>query len=464
MAQKKYRLNNCAAICQVQSESVSISFGERFGSISKVKYQSGFTIYMVLVILSITAILLSISIIRVSSVRKSSSAEKCRFQARMLSESGIVRAEYFLSGGDNHSLDWETDNYTERVDDFGTIEIVNKKFGAYDFIESTGKRLDHKYKIQTLAGRDVPELLDPVITLSGHAGGLEIKDSSKLSGTVAMFHGTIRYYKSPIIIRASPSLPFDSVAIYKTVKRLDEQFVSMLTNQKSLTGNVSINNKFNTDKFPDTIVILGDLDISSTAVNNRIIAVSGKIVINDLTQIDRSILICEKCVIKNATIKRSLVYSQKKIEIYGGTHSSQFISSDSIIIGNKAEFLSYSLCVNYRSIYSDTCVSGGVYLDSNVKYRGIIISVMDSLAKRREWRSSIVLGNNADVNGMLITNQSIYLKGNHIRGHIWAQQIESSEMGVSYTNYLLNCTIEPADFNFPFPLFGPGPVKVVLER
>jgi hypothetical protein len=424
--------------------------------------ESGFTIYLVLILLTIAAILLSVSLYGINSVRNSASADLKKFQARMLAESGLVRAEYFLGGGDGHSLDWETNNYREDVNSFGEIAIKNSRFGVYSHIESTGKRLDFECTINGFFGRDIPELLKPTITLTGHAGGMELKESSRVSGSVVLFHGGIKYNPVPVIIRASPSFPFDSTVIYKTIKNCDAQFLGMLSGRNTITGNTGISERNDSTLIRDTIIVMGDCELKDVTLSNKCFAISGALTIDGTTKINESMFYCEKCIIKNGVTSNSLFFSQKKMIIKGGFHNAQFIASDSIEVGNNSRFGTMALCVNYRELRSDTLVSGGVYLEERSQFRGIIISAMDSIAKQREWRPSIYLGRLAEVNGVLITDQSIFMKDNHIKGHIWARQIESTDDKLSYTNYLFGCIITQSEISFPFPLFGPLPVGIVM--
>jgi len=44
---------------------------------------------------------------------------------------------------------------------------------------------------------------------------------------------------------------------------------------------------------------------------------------------------------------------------------------------------------------------------------------------------------------------------NKITGHIWAQQIESSDNNVAYTNHIINCTIQLPEKDVLFPLVNP---------
>lgn len=413
--------------------------------------------------MSITAIILSNSLYSLNSIRKQTSIELKKFQARMLAESGIVRAEYFLSGGDGHSLDWETENYSENVNTFGTISLKNLRFGAFTRIEARGIRLDYTCTIKGLFGRDIPEALDPTITLTGNTGGLELKNNSEVTGYVVLSHGRIKHRQDQVIIRESPSLPFDTKALSAMFKKYNKQFVKMLSGKNAVSGSKEFTDNNDSSMVIDTIIIFGDCNLIGVDVNNKCFAISGKLTIGNNAKVEQSKIFCHECEIREATTNNSFFFSQKKMTIGNGAHNSQFIVNDTIIIGRKARFGNMALCINYRGIHDDTIVSGGVYIEDRSQFKGIIISGIDSIGKKKEWRPSIVLGKQAVVNGLIITDHSIYMKENKINGHIWAMQIESSDENMSYINYLFQCTINPAQENFPFPLFGPLPVSIRLS-
>ncbi len=434
------------------------------GEVNSPSNNRGFTVYLVLAILSIAILMISVLLLRINAVQKSASATVKKTQAYHLAQSGVERASYFLSGGDKHTIDWECDNYVEKIGDFGIITLQNRKFGVYSKLTSTGRRLDYTCTYQNIFGRTIPELLKPVITLTGHSGGLELKDGSTLSGPVVLFHGGIRYYQSPVIIKVSPSLPFDSSAVYKTVQKINSECIALLANKNSITSDFTINESTDLTKYGDTIVVLGDLAISGRELENKLIIVSGTATLDRNAALRMSMLFCETAHVNDARVLHSVVYTQKKCLLRSGMYNAQCITNDSLVIKKEMAFGTMSVCVNYRSAVNDTIVSGGVYLDENVKYQGVIISVMDSLAKKRCWYPSITLGQHTSVNGILVTNQSIYMKKNSIKGHIWAQQIESSDKNVAYTNYLIGCTIQPSEINIPFPLFGPAPFRLVADQ
>lgn len=424
----------------------------------------GFTVYIVLAILSIAILLISVLLLRINAVQKFSSSAVKKTQAYHLALSGVERASYFLSGGDNHTIDWESENYSEKLGDFGAITLQNRMFGVFAKLTSTGQRLDYTCTYQNIVGRTIPELLEPVITLTGHSGGLELKDGSTLSGPVVLFHGGIKYYQSPVIIKVSPSLPFDSLAVYKTVQKINSECIALLANKNSITSDFIIDETTDLTKLGDTIVVIGNLDISGRELENKIVIVSGNATLEHNAVLRTSILFCENAYVNNARVLQSVVYTQKKCMLQSGMYNAQCITNDSLFVKRDMSFGTMSVIVNCRGIVNDTVVSGGVYLDENVRYHGVIISVMDSLAKKRSWHPSITLGLKASVNGVLVTNQSIYMKGNSVKGHIWAQQIESSDKNVAYTNYLIGCAIQSSEINIPFPLFGPAPFRLIDDQ
>lgn len=432
------------------------------GSTNKTS-QSGFTIYLVFIVLLIAAIIVFVSLYSINSVRKQAAIELKKFQAKTLAESGLVRAEYFLNGGDGHQLDWETENYSEDLNTFGKITLKNSRFGVFTKIESKGNRLDYSCTIKGLFGRDIPEILEPTITLTGHIGGLELKDNSKITGTVVLFHGGIKQHsQSQVIIRESPSLPFDTMALPLMSKDCNEQFVKMLSGKNAISGNKIFFDNKDTAMVKDTIIVYGDCDFIGVDINNKCVAISGKLTINKNTRIEQSSFFCEKCIIDQSTTNNSFFFSKRKMIIENGIHNSQFIANDTIEIEKKAQFGNMALFVNYREMQNDTLVSGGVFLKEQSRFTGIMISGIDSIAKKRVCQPSIVLGKQTNINGIIITDHNIYMRENIINGHIWARQIESSDEKMSYTNYLFQCIISASQGHFLFPLFGPTPVSIRL--
>ncbi len=75
----------------------------------------GFTLYFVLVILFIFSLLFYVVLLGISYATRSTIMENHKSQARLLALLGITRAEYFLNGGDNHDMSWETPLFEEPV-------------------------------------------------------------------------------------------------------------------------------------------------------------------------------------------------------------------------------------------------------------------------------------------------------------------------------------------------------------
>ncbi len=253
------------------------------------------------------------------------------------------------------------------------------------------------------------------------------------------------------------------MALPAMFKKYNEQFVKMLSGKNAISGSKEFTDNNDSSMVMDTLIIFGDCNFIGVDVNNKCFAVSGKLTIGNNTKVEQSTFFCDGCEIREATTNNSFFFSQKKMTIGNGAHNSQFIVNDTIEIGTKARFGNMALCINYRGIHDDTIVSGGVHIEDRSQFKGIIISGIDSIAKKKEWRPSIVLGKQAVVNGLIITDHSVYMRENKINGHIWARQIESSDEKMSYRNYLFQCVIRPTQENFPFPLFGPLPVSIRLS-
>src|SRR5512133_2363434 len=109
------------------------------GEVNLPSNNRGFTVYIVLAILSIAILMISVLLLRINAVQKFSSAAVKKTQAYHLALSGVERASYFLSGGDNHNIDWECENYSEKIGDFGAITLQNRKYGVFAKLTSTGQ-------------------------------------------------------------------------------------------------------------------------------------------------------------------------------------------------------------------------------------------------------------------------------------------------------------------------------------
>jgi hypothetical protein len=430
------------------------------------KYNSGFSLYLVIVITTIVAVLLSVYIYKLQMTHKSAAIELKKFQARMTAESGLVRAEYFLNGGDGHTVDWETTDYKELLDTFSTISITNTSFGGFAKIISRGQRLDYMSSISGLFGRSLPPLLQPAITLTGHVGGLALKDGSNVKGDIVLHHGSVQIggLLIPAKIKNSPLLPFDTTIVAKRMDILSQQFLKLLTIPHSVTGSVRWQDLTDSTLKKDTIAILGNCQIAQSTIKNKVIAVSGTVTILQDASIQNTIIYSEKCIIDKSVTDKCLFYAGNGCQIKDGTHNSQFFSRDTLHIKRNVSWGQLTLCINYREKKNDSLVSGGIFIDSGSIFTGTLISCLDTSARKSILWPSVTIGKGSKINGRIITDYSLDINNTDVKGHIWASQILTVKDKISYSNYLFNCKISNHTAEFPFPLFAPLPFTIVFIK
>jgi hypothetical protein len=367
-------------------------------------------------------------------------------------------------------MDWETDNFEETVDSFGTIKISNKRFGLFSKITSVGKRINSEYTVSGLFGRDIPELLKPSLTLTGHVGGLVLYEGSKIDGYIVLHHGDIyrdkrgtplKEYRDKLIIRESQQLPFDSMAIPKLFQQMANVHTTSLSDKGAITGNLEIISSEDSLVRKKTIVVLGNCSIKIAKLDNKKIIVSGNLEIMDGAQVEESEMYAEKIKVMSGSTKNSLFYSERVMDLKGGNHNSQFFARDSIKISHEVTFGELSIiCVNREGV-KDSTVSGGVYFEENSTFTGTAISCNDSSAKNIYTGPSIVFGQNCHIAGFLITNHDIDIKNAIVKGNIWARNVVTTKKDQSYINYLVMSVIEKVDKSTQFPLLGRLPAKVI---
>jgi hypothetical protein len=435
--------------------------------------RDGYTIYLVLVIISIFSILFYVTLININSLTYSSVLNKQKIQAGFLAQSGIVRAEYFLNGNESHNMNWETPLFEEEVNDYGLIQLSVSGFGAYSRIKSIGKRLHAVKTINGIFGRNVPGNMMPVLTITGHIGGLSLNKGSGIKGNVVLNHGQIYVENKSVLLsemgisllaRESPALPFDSLYINGIFDSLSsaDSLVSLSARSKYSVGQ-EINPSNDSLFKSDTMAISGDCTINGAKLVNKIITVTGTIKISGASDLSRSRISASKIILENCITEHCLFYGRRRIAIGGGLHNSQFFSRDSISIASGTGFGRMNLVANYRDTSGKDSCAGGIYMESGAKIKGTIISVLSPQARKKKPGPSIFAKNNIEINGCMITDNDIDMSDADICGHIWCKAVVTSKDNINYTNTLFNTRINPSDCPLPFPLCGELPVRIVFD-
>jgi hypothetical protein len=437
--------------------------------------EQGYTLYLVLLILTVAGTLFTISLTSAAHVRVLTARHLQGLQARLLAASGLARTEYFLNGGDGHDLHWETHSFTEPVPGFGRIRIRCLRYGAFSRVSSTGIRLEKKHVLDGLLGRDVPAMLDPVLTLTSHAGGLVLEGGTRIGGKVVLHHGAVKRGRARIPLRGfrgwtdyreSPSLPFDVTPLADFMDRCAEQIAASLADSTAIRGDMRLTGKPDGPWSAKRVVVLGDCLIAGGPLEDATVIAAGTITLADKASCLGTTFLSEKIVIEGGTTRRCLFYSDTAMSIDGGTHASQFFCNDSITVGDDATFRPVSVWVSHRRLVRDTVLGGGVFFADRARVSGHVICYSDTGTTRRGIRegAAIRIGTGSTVEGTLITDGDIDIQRLRLKGHIWARSITTLRDETSYINWLFDCVLEPAAHEMVFPLVGDVPARVRLLR
>jgi hypothetical protein len=442
-------------------------------------HRSGYMLYLVLIMLSIFGVLASVVFLSLRNTENSVISDMKKYQAHLLAESGIARAEFFLNGGDGHDLSWETDSLIETMENTGNIKMSCRHFGAYDKIVCRGARLNTSCIMTSIIGRNIPDTINPVITLSGSIRGLVVCSPMQLQGTVVLRIDSVYRYdndgQSPkkkhdpsikVINRASDFLPFSPAPLDMIFQNMQSALTQSMSDSNGIKGNVTIDRPNDSLLRRQTLIVFGNCDLKNVAIENKTIIVSGKLTLSDSVRSVFCAFIAKEIEIKSGAPDKCLFYSKGKLKLSGGDHNSQFFSEDSIIVGKNSMFHDMTLLVSRKNIgqsKSDTLQHGVIYYENGGSYAGCAICYCDSTIKKnnRMHGSSIVLGNACSFVGFLITDGDIEIGDNDIEGHVWAKIIIGRKNADKKINWLYARSIKPLRREMVFPLLGSFPMKIV---
>ena len=436
----------------------------------------GYTLFLVMLILSTSAILFSISIANIRRVRVTAKKEVQKVQAKLLAESGFVRTEYFLNGGDGHSIGWETNGYEEKVDTFGIIQLRVARFGLFSRVSSTGIRRTTAYSMAGLFGRTVPGILEPALTLTGHVGGLILHKGSSVEGKVVLHHGYVYArkkgrplpdYTRRLILRESGRLPFDSLALKDIFEGYRAAKKTVAAETKNRVGSLLLDGTNDSLLARKPLVVDGDCRITSKQCNGAELIVSGTCTILPGAAVSNTSCLAGKVEVDGGTTDFSFFFSEKTIDLQQGYHNSQFLACDSITVHDGVTTGTMSVFSVFRTGFmkdSLTLVTGGIYCDPGMHLRGTFISGADTGVSYSSMAPSINFGNGSTINGTIVTDGDCYLYECAITGRLWARAIVARDTDGSYTNYLISSSINLPVEETPFPLLGEPPVEIVFRR
>lgn len=448
-----------------------LSFKPPFARSRAPTSEAGYTIFLVLVLISLIGILFSVVNQETNLVNLTTSREIHRVQARLLAESGITRAEYFLSGGDGHTILWESDGCDEPVESFGAIHLECRRFGLFAKLISQGTRIRTTNTITAIAGRTIPESFRPVLTLSGKVGGLALMPASRIKGTVVLSHGRVCQGESSrevkdknliVTIKESPALPFDSSQAISVVKQLENEFKEACSLKTVVTGSVTLS----TEKDPlvngSTLVVSGDCRIDKGDYGEKTVFAGGTILLTGAARCTVCKFYAKRIVIDGGLSDKCVFFSKETMNIKGGSYNSQAFCTDSLLTSKKVTFGPMSLLMQLREGAADSTVA--VSFAPNTIIRGTIICCSDSIARTHAKGTSVIFGKGCVLNGICMTDGDIDINGVTVYGRLWARSIVTSDGKKAYVNYCFDTHIEEPRVEMVFPLIGISPASLIIEK
>jgi hypothetical protein len=440
---------------------------------SRINNSSGYIFYLVLVVLALIGTLGYITLTNTGQTQVLAARELKKLQTSLLAESGLIKAEYFLNGGDVKGILWETKGMVDSIAGKGEICVKAARFGGFTKISSAGSRQGMTCFLSGIAGRELMEEMQPVITLFGGIPGLVIDENTAITGKVVLSGGYLARGKNKqpikeaykwVSVKKSQHLPFDITPIKSFIDTLSAGRISLLSYPKAFQGSLTIDKSNDTIiTNHDSLVVVGNCIISEGKFFGKTIVCAGFMSIGDNVECSEASFLAESLEVKGGKSDLCLFYSDKNMKIGRGCHNSQFISTDTIFVGKDAKFEKLTVWMSFRTLKRDTLKTGGVVFAENGDYSGCCLSFQDSTQKEKRIADMpvVVLGKNSVFNGSIITDGNVEINNNNITGHVWAGLIKTTEENkMQYVNFLFKTKIKAPIREPPFLLVGGAPVRL----
>ena len=434
-------------------------FGSKNSVMKHLQDESGYTVLLVLIVLSVAAILFTITLSQTSGVRTLATRLEQDAQCKLLAESGIARATWFLSGHEGRNYTWSTDSFVENIPPTGTITLSCGRYGAFVGVTSTGRIATHQYVLRTLFGRTAPKAMESTLTLTGQIGGIVLNNGASVDGKIVMHHGEIltglqRQYASEyagrVSEKASPPLPFDIQPLSDVFAAFQSELTTADTIHNLRRGPVLIKDRVDTLLAGKRMLVKGDCIIDGSKIDNYTIIATGSLTIGSQADCKNSRFIAKTILVNGGTTYHCLAYSPRSISIAAGNHDSQFLSGDTVLVGKEATFgLSAAfLCMN---TVRDTSFPQIRFAAEGI-YSGVAICINNNQRPSTDTNQAIEFGAKSVFTGYVISNGDLRFEQNTIKGKVYGRMLIAIEGNKRYTNYLFGTKIKPMDNSFPFPM------------
>ncbi len=424
--------------------------------------RNGYTLYLVLVILSISSVLFSIYMYTIRDTNRAVTGELQTLRAQLLAESGIERARYFLSGAEGRDEFWETDSFHEEVPPYGFINLSCQRWGGYSLVRSIGTAQRYSKSETAVLGGKIPDLVNAAVTLTGKMQNLVLDDNAKIEGTVCLYSGSvlqgpkkerIRGSQSWTVNRLSPPLPFDCSPLIELVKKYKLE-ISNAVGYPVATELINQSNSQNISLKPQKQRIKGNYIFRDVSVSNVDIIIEGSAIIENGAIISNSIIKAKNCFIRGGVSDKSIFYAMDSMHLFEGRHSSQFFSDGKIISDKNFDYRSGAFIFSYRTVKPDSTLKGGVYFSEGSSFTGHVICFEDTSHGVGFIKKTpgIIIDNKSEISGSVFSNGTVSIAHSNLTGRIWAEMISVQKEKSTYNNWFLGTMVRSGEENMPsFP-------------
>jgi hypothetical protein len=320
--------------------------------------------------------------------------------------------------------------------------------GFQSFCSITGTVADVSKEKMVFAGLDTQSLLIPLLTTTTISGGITLNPNTVIdkSSYIVMHHGFPANESRKQIegIKYStgtrPDLPLDSTALINYFQVLDRELHAQFADSIQSIDSLRF------EKIPGQFKKVSNSSIViSSAISNCEIVSSGTLVINPETKMKECRCISKKVVINGGTTDKCFFYAPEGIVINSGSHNSQFLSVDSIIVKENVLPGPQSLWM----LKKKDVAGSQIHFFSNKNLCGTVVSFCDTLVYLHT--NCIAIDSGSVFKGYLLADREIFMHDVEIYGTVYAYMVTAYYNGVTYPNRLINMKL----FRSETPLFLP---------
>ncbi len=302
------------------------------------------------------------------------------------------------------------------------VNLKKKFWGIYELIEATININNDTYKKIALIGKNQDN--HPALYLKQDANELEISGNTNLKGPCYVPNAIIR--KTYIPGYQNPGITALPNIIRKSEENLPELSANLIRNLSDIKTSYLKGRNITQSQLPDTLN-QSFTDSTITFYSEKSISISNKVITGNVI-----IVSTEKIIVYPTNKLSKLILYAPQIEFLSGcSNSVQCFADEKIIVQEDCDFL-YPSCL---AIINPGMVSTDIVLEGECNFTGEII-----LQNKTDNTSSIKIGKNTIVNGLVYSNSNIELLGS-VNGSIYVNQFKHKIKSEQFTNHLIHASI-----------------------